>query len=328
MSGEIPEAIYQSLDDVANVEFKAKRHMLGGTRIRYDAARKLAGEPLSQCAARLLDELPQAGTVFMTTGAGNPIFLPKGETDGPSGTAFLAQVLMARGLRVVLLADPEFLPGIVASFEVLELAGDHLHVEPFPLGVTAGQAKTAELMVAWPDIVAGIFIEKPGPNVYGIFHTSAGKPKDPETVSHLHLLAEALTAAGHVTIGVGDGGNEIGFGRLGRALEADLPMARDCGCGCGGGIINATYVDCLVTAATSNWGAYAVAVAVALRSDRLDSLPDVAAVRRTVEASMHAGANDGYSGENVNSVDGTSLEASEAVYRLCLEAAEQGAKLQ
>ena len=91
MTGDIPEAIYQSLDDVVNIEFKAKRHMLGGTRIRYDAARKMAGEPLSQCAARLLDGLLVSGTVFMTTGAGNPVFLPKGETDGPSGTAFLAR---------------------------------------------------------------------------------------------------------------------------------------------------------------------------------------------------------------------------------------------
>ena len=127
---------------------------------------------------------------------------------------------MARGLRVVLLADPEFLPGIVASFEALGLAGDRLHVEPFPLGAAAGQSKTADLMLAWPNAVAGIFIEKPGPNIYGVFHTSAGNPNAPETVSHLHLLAEALTIAGHVTIGIGDGGNEIGFGQPG---DTDVP---------------------------------------------------------------------------------------------------------
>lgn len=322
---KLPLEFFRSLDDLINIEFKAKRALLGGTRLRFDAAAKATGEPMTLLAARLLAGLPGGSAVFLTTGAGNPMTLPQGETDGPSGTAFLARVLHARGHQIVVASDPAFLPGVVASFAAIGLSsdesgsGDRFEVQEWPLGVQAGRQATAALLEKYPDLSAGIFIEKPGPNDRGVFHTSGGKPKDPEMVSHLHLLAEALTERQRVTIGIGDGGNEVGFGRVGRALESTLALARDCGCGCGGGIVNATWVDALISASTSNWGAYGAAVALALVTHESRALPPIEAVRATVEASVNAGANDGYSGQNVSTVDGTSLAASEAIYGLCLE---------
>lgn len=334
MRTDLPHALFESLDDLVNIEFKARRALLGGTRLRYEAARQAAGEPMTLQAARLLAELPPRATVFMTTGAGNPLTLPQGETDGPSGAAFLAHILHERGHPIVLLSDAAFLPGIVAAFEAVGLpvapglAGDGIRVEPFPLGAGAGERAVEELLSQRRDAAAGIFIEKPGPNDRGVFHTSGGKPKDPDSVAHLHLLAEALMTQGRAAIGIGDGGNEVGFGRVGRMLEDSLALARNCGCGCGGGIVNATSVDCLVAASTSNWGAYGVAVALALLSGDSGALPPVEAVRASVEASVRAGANDGYSGLNVSTVDGTALEASEAIYGLCLEVVRQAGNLE
>lgn len=327
-----PEDFFSSLDDLVNVEFKAKLPLLGGTRIRYTATRAAAGEPTVLQAARLLNGVDK-GTVFITTGAGNPVTLPAGETDGPSGAAFIARALVLQGHRIVLLSDKAFMPGIVASFRALGLSvsrdgdEDTIHVVDFPLGGEAGQDMVERLLDTYPDAVAGVFIEKPGPNNRGVFHTSSGKPKDANSVAHLHLLAEALRVAGKVTVGVGDGGNEIGFGRVGRSLEADLPLAKNCGCGCGGGIVNATEVDSLVSASTSNWGAYGVLTAMAILSSREDLLPSVEAVRATIEASVAKGANDGYSGENVSTVDGVGLAANEAIYALCLEARRQAGGL-
>lgn len=329
MTTEPPLSYFEALDDLVNIEFKAKRALLGGTRLRFAAARQVADGAMTLQAARLLAGLPANSAIFMTTGAGNPLTLPRGETDGPSGAAFLAHMLRARGHEIVLLSDEAFLPGIAASFEAVGLSfGKGLHVEAFPLGAPAGAAAADDLMARFPHASAGIFIEKPGPNDRGVFHTSGGKPKNPDSVAHLHLLAERLTAAGKVTVGVGDGGNEIGFGRVGRALEATMPLARDCGCGCGGGVVNATAVDSLVAASTSNWGAYGVAVAMALLAGDGRGLPPPEAVRTSVEASVRGGANDGYSGENVATVDGTALEASEAVYALCLELVRQAGDLQ
>ena len=329
----LPADFFASLDQLVNIEFKARRERLGGTRVRFEAALAAAGEPMTLQAARLLASLPRGSSVFLTTGAGNARTLPLGETDGPSGAAFLARVLHARGHRIVVASDPAFLPGVVASFDAIGLAtdaqghGDRMQAFAWPLGAQAGRDATERLLAAAPDLSAGIFIEKPGPNDRGVFHTSGGKAKDPASVAHLHLLAEALAARQRVTIGIGDGGNEIGFGRVGRSLEATLALARDCGCGCGGGIVDATPVDALISASTSNWGAYGLAVALALVTQESDALPPPGAVRATVEASVRAGANDGYSGENVSTVDGTSLESSEAVYGLCLEVLRQAEAL-
>lgn len=325
----VPAHFFASLDELVNIEFKAKRALLGGTRVRFDAALAAAGEPMTLRAARLLAGLPPGSTVFVTTGAGNPVTLPQGETDGPSGAAFLARVLHARGHDLLVASDPAFLPGVVASFGAVGLetdaagSGERIRVQAWPLGAEAGRHAYEALLAEHPSLSAGIFIEKPGPNDRGVFHTSSGKPKDPDSVAHLHLLAEALTARQRVTIGVGDGGNEIGFGSVGRSLEATLALARDCGCGCGGGVVNATPVDALVSASTSNWGAYGVAVALVLITRERAGLPPVTAVRRSVEASVRAGANDGYSGQNVSTVDGTSLQANEAIYGLCLEVLHQ-----
>lgn len=328
-NAKLPLDYYRSLDDLVNVEFKAKRPLLGGTRLRYEAAAAAAGEPMTLQAARLLVNLPTGSTVFLTTGAGNPNTLPKGETDGPSGAAFLARILYARGHTIVVASDPEFLPGVVASFEAVGLSGgtDRVAFQEWPLGEEAGRKATSDLLAKYKDLSAAVFIEKPGPNDRGVFHTSGGKPKKPESVAHLHLLAEALHSQKLATIGIGDGGNEVGFGRLGRALEASMALARDCGCGCGGGVVNATPVDSLVAASTSNWGAYGVAVAYAMETQSREGLPSLGAVRTSVEASVKAGANDGYSGENVSTVDGTTLEASEAVYALCLELLHQAESL-
>ncbi|QIL79297.1 DUF4392 domain-containing protein [Diaphorobacter sp. HDW4A] len=328
-SASPPIDYFESLDALVNIEFKAKRPLLGGTRLRLNAAVQAAGEPMTLQAARLLADLPRESSVFLTTGAGNPDTLPQGETDGPSGAAFLARVLYARGHRIVVATDPAFLPGVVASFDAVGLkvdaqgATERLRIESWPLGAAAGENATLALLERYPDLSVAIFIEKPGPNDRGIFHTSGGKPKNPDSVAHLHLLADALNARRRVTIGIGDGGNEVGFGRVGRALEATMALARDCGCGCGGGIVNATQVDALISASTSNWGAYGLAVALAMLTGDSSGLPALEAVSTSVKASVLAGANDGYSGMNISTVDGTSLAASEAIYRLCLEVLQQ-----
>src|SRR5690606_19913872 len=102
-------------------------------------------------------------------------------------------------------SDPAFLPGITASFQALGFATDGgdrglpINIEEFPLGAIDGQAKVEKLLEDYSDAVAGVFIEKPGPNEQGVFHTSSGKAKDSQSVAHLHLLAEALNASDCVT---------------------------------------------------------------------------------------------------------------------------------
>jgi len=321
---------YEYLDYIANTELKSKSALQGATRLRYDAARSAQGGPLTQAAAqRVLRALRPGTVVLLTTGTGNPVWLPHGETDGPSGVAVLARLFTNLGHRVCLLSEAHYLPGIRAS--VAAAGVPFLHEENWrqrsigalaieaPLGRAAGERFFSRLLDDMPEAAAAFFVEKPGPNIAGVAHNSSGKEKAADTIAHLDLLADLARSRGLMTGAVGDGGNEIGFGAIRKALSETHPYGKACGCRCGRGIINATEVDVLFPAAVSNWGAYAIAAAVALNLDRPTLMPPWREVKASIMAPLSHGAFDGYSGLSVPSVDGTSLETNRAVYQLICE---------
>ena len=65
------------------------------------------------------------------------------------------------------------------------------------------------------------------------------------------------------TVRMGDGGNEIGYALTNEEANEIFKQAYGvtCQCGCGGA--TATATDVLVSAAISNWGAYAVSARLA-----------------------------------------------------------------
>jgi len=318
---------YEYLDRIANLELKNKPAQQGGTELRYRVAREQqGGTAICQQIAQAVLPIQAGSTVILVTGTGNPTWLPQGETDGPSGVAILARVFGALGVRTCVLSEERFLPGIAASVQaggtpLLEeeswrQRSNAALVLPFPTGAQAAGPFIRELLEKLPNVAAGFFIEKPGPNTKGVFHNSSGKPKDSDWVAHAHLLVQALRERNALTVGVGDGGNEIGFGRIHEQLADQHPHGRDCGCPCHGGLLDATPVDLLLPASVSNWGGYAIASAIALSKNRLDAMPDWADVLRSIAAPIPHGAFDGYSGLAVDTVDGTSRPANEAIYRL------------
>jgi len=322
---------YDYLDHIANTELKATSALQGSTQIRYDAARRHEkNRPLSKVAAeRVLGALEPGGVVLLTTGTGNPIWLPNGETDGPGGIAVLARLFANLNHRVCILSEACFLPAILASVQaagVPTLAEKNWRQRPagalaveVPTGRAAADAFMPQFLRSVPEASLAFFVEKPGPNSAGIFHNSSGKPKPPDGIAHLDVLAELARKRNIVTGAVGDGGNEIGFGAIREALADVHPHGVQCGCPCGKGIINATEVDFLFPAAVSNWGCYAIAAAVATTLHRPELMPQLTELEASIVAPISHGAYDGYSGMSVRSVDGTSLEANKAVYQLMLE---------
>jgi len=318
---------YEYLDRIANLELKNKPSQQGGTDLRYRVARQEQGG-VSLCGqiAQMLYTIPVDSTVVLVTGTGNPEWLPHGETDGPSGVAVLARTFAALGVRSCILSEARFLPGVAASVQgcgtpILQEESwrqrrNAALMLPFPTGSDAAIPFIDDLLARLPNVAAGIFIEKPGPNQLGVFHNSSGKPKDEDWVAHAHQLVNALRARQLPTVGVGDGGNEIGFGRIREKLAGLHLHGRDCGCPCGGGLLDDTKVDLLFPAAVSNWGGYAIASALALIHGRPGILPDWVDVHRSIAAPIQHGAFDGYSGLAIDTVDGTSASANEAVYRL------------
>jgi hypothetical protein len=117
-----------------------------------------------------------------------------------------------------------------------------------------------------------------------------------------HLLFESRLAERPVTIGIGDGGNEIGMGKIPwEVIRDNIP---------GGGLVACrTCTDHLIVAGVSNWGAYALAAGVLhLRQAGVDPLLfDRDQERELLAIMVEAGPLvDGVLGVPAISVDGLS----------------------
>jgi hypothetical protein len=286
----------------------------------YDICRAHHGEPLSSLAAgRLCDTLAQGDVVFIATGCGVAPNLPQGETDGPVGAAVLARALMLGfGARVVMATEETHAGPVRAVADVInEELGGHPPIATvcFPLGLEPGRALAESLMEEYrPRAV--IFIERDGPNPEGFFHGVRGDCRKPEDVGHVYLLAQSARRRGVLSVGIGDGGNEVGFGAVRDAVTAAHPYGGSCLAGHPSGVVTAIETDVIVSASVSNWGADAIAAALAVQRRRPDLLHSQATARRLIEACVQAGARDGATFQAECTVDGIDWEGHAAIVGL------------
>lgn len=323
-SGFLDAAVGEAIDSLVQVEMRFATGLPRGMIHRlYDAAREWQKEPLSLLAARaLLERVGKGDRVLIVTGAGAPPWLPHGETDGPLGAAALARALdLGVGAKPILVSEARNLPAIVASTEAAGLAvvapevfdarGACAMTETFTLGESGPADARALLERHKPTAV--IFVEKGGPNKHGVFHTITGSGRSREVMASADALADAARASGVLTIGIGDGGNEIGFGAIADKVADIQTFGRKCACPCEGGIATVVETDILVVAAISNWGAYGVVAALAIALGRSDVLHSTADEARMLEYCVRLGAVDGILARPIMAVDGTSAASQEAL---------------
>ena len=106
-----------------------------------------------------------------------------------------------------------------------------------------------------------VAIERAGLTADGTYRNALGEDYS-EGRARLDYVVDAAAAAGVPTIGIGDGGNEIGMGAVAQAVHANVPH---------GPVLCATReTDVLIPAGVSNWGGYAICAALALLLDRPD----------------------------------------------------------
>lgn len=241
-----------------------------------------------QQAANRICDLPR-GTVILTTG-----FYVAGaaETDGPPGTAVLALALEKLGFHCLIVTD-----GLCRNlFEPL-----NLEVRYLDHSFTA----YAELL---DDVnpVGLISIERCGRNSKGFFGNSRGESINAVTppLDELFLLAKER---GIYTIGVGDGGNEIGMGNVQEAISQHLAL-----------LPCAVCVDDLVIATVSNWGAYGLAAALSACTRR-DLLPTAAWLQDYMYQLAAAGCTDGIDRVPAPTADGFPLGTEWAVYQQTID---------
>ncbi len=282
----------------------------GFAPLAYDFARRLAGGPLIEKAGDALVERMSASkspTVLIVTGATSQrVGLPDwvGEMDGPPGAIALARaVALTHHAIPVLLTDPgqgQMLSAAAQSLGLYTLPFEDVRrqveatthatsVAVIEIPDSVSEARTqAEKLVAELDPCAAIAIEKAGENERGVYHnsqkidTSPGKARADE-------IFRACKAAGRLTIGIGDGGNEIGMGAIKNDILAAFPHMAECNCPCKGSILAEQALDHLLIATVSNWGAYALTAYLAFVSGRPYACHSPEREARLLEGAARAG---------------------------------------
>ncbi|MCA1512697.1 glutamate cyclase domain-containing protein [Bradyrhizobium sp. NBAIM01] len=263
----------------------------------YEICRRHHGEPLSTLAARaLMSRVAYGDNVIVATGAGVPPKLPQGETDGPPGAAVLARAMaLGLGAQVTIVSEEAHSRPVEACAALVgSSTARPINVETIPPHSKHGP-KAVEALLARCQPSAIVFVELDGPNPDGLFHGVRGDRRPAGTMAHLHLLAEAGQAAKRLTIGIGDGGNEVGFGAVRTALAAFHPNSF---------VVTAVETDVIVSAAISNWGAYAVCAGLAVGLGSPDLLHKDTLEGELIRACVSAGARDGATASTEPFVDG------------------------
>ncbi len=271
------------------------------TNVLYDAAREKAGAPLAHLAAKALaDNVKPGDTVMITTGLVAPPFMIA-EGDGP-----IAAATLARAIDVGLEATP-IVVCEASAFEAMKalcLAAGLLPappemalgtprkviVLPFPLDDELGRREAVRLLDRFQPkgIIA---IEKLAKNEKGVYHNGLGIDVSAvqAKVDHLFYLARDR---GIPTIGIGDGGNEIGTACIADAVRRYVPTGAKCGCPCGSGIAVTTPTDYCVFGSKSNYGGFAVEACLAAGLERPEILHSEAVSRRVYDAGARYGLVD------------------------------------
>jgi len=116
-----------------------------------------------------------------------------------------------------------------------------------------------------------------------------------------------LFEAGIPSVGIGDGGNEIGMGNLVEFIPLVETLPNDPA---------VTKVDRLIISSVSNWGGYGLVAALSRFAGR-NLLPTIDGETKVIQKSVDMGAVDGTTGERKYYVDGfTTEENGELLARL------------
>lgn len=321
--------IWEAIDRVITTEFRSAELNPGTLATLYDAAREaMSGLPVSLVAATRLDgALTRGAPVLLTTGAGGPPWLFQGETDGPLGLAGLARALgLGWGAWPIVVTEarseePVSATLVAAGVSVLDEGLARVRpttatLVPFTTDPSGAERHARELLDRYAP-AAVIAIEKTSPNRAGVIHSVTGKAWTPavEFARVEFVIAEARRR-GILTIGVGDMGNEMGFGLIEQTVRKTVARADVCQCPCGQGMASAVTTDVLVPASVSNWGAYGIEAGLAIIQERPDLFHDAETERGMLRACAAAGAVDGLTSRQILAVDGTSAETQVAVISL------------
>lgn len=315
----MPQIVCDNIDRLITVEMRRKGIPRGVIARLYNAARgKLGDKPLTYLAATaLMAAANKSKPILIATGFKFGNFVPLGETDGPAGAAALARALsICFEVPIIMITEASLIDGTVDVVEAVGLncekdiqrltALTDVRIIGFTTDARSAQGD-AEKLLDDLDPCAVITTEIIGPGEKGIYHSALGTDISAEQANVDSIVEEAKRRK-ILTLGIGDVGNEIGFGLILDTARQIVPLGMDCGCPCHSGIVTATATDILLPCATSNWGAYGISAALAVLNNNIDLLHTPRDEHRMIMACLDSGAVDGGTGRPTLGVDGIDME--------------------
>ena len=252
----------------------------------------LPSDYATQAAQLILDN---PGTAIVVTGF---YILDAGfaETDGPPGAVVIGSALNQLGYKVVHVTDRY-------ATEIMDkTGGDYSSVVDFPITDDDASATFARKFITDLNPSVLIAIERCGLTDEGKYRNMRGRD-----ITDYNARIDHLFHSNVPSVGIGDGGNEIGMGNLAEEVTQVESLVK---------IPCITQTTKLMLASVSNWGGYGLAAALSALSGR-NLLPSIEEERQLLRDTVDLGAVDGMSAKQEYKVDGFTIEEnSEALQAL------------
>ncbi|CAM9480650.1 unnamed protein product [Phaeothamnion confervicola] len=236
---------------------------------------------------------------------------PPTETDGVGGAFAIARACAALGKKALVLTDECCAEVFIAAAAGCGIRGSLLSMEAFPPAAAFGESEAERLSEIADAVDAVVAIERPGPASDGRCYTMRGRDMS-GVAAPLHLLLELLAGGNAadsdgaeieerrrvVTVGIGDGGNELGMGKVHEhVLASTVPLAEKVAC-----VVPTQH---LIVSSVSNWGGYALAACMAVAVS-----PNAAAAAAASPASPSAEESAAMSGASSDAGGGEAAALS------------------
>jgi hypothetical protein len=229
--------------------------------------------------------LSNVGKVFITTGF---YILTAGtiETDGPPGAIALGNGLEKLGYEVVYITDS------YASKFLDEYRSHKSRLIDFPICSDEESCKYSKTLLGEEKPAILISIERCGRSHDGLYRNMRNL-----SITEYTAQIDRLFDLHNTTIGIGDGGNEIGMGNVFKAVEKSSQLVEN---------PTITKVSELIISSVSNWGGYGL-LAQLSQATGINLLPNIVDEKDMIEGMVNLGAVDGVTGKSVYQVDGFEL---------------------
>lgn len=243
---------------------------------------------------------------------------PPTETDGPPGSAAIARAAVGLGHHATIITDEcnreVFAAALQSLWESCLTAAANVELVTYPSEdkMSEEEWKHLEGLTESTDLI--VACERAGPAKDGRCYTMRGIDMTGRgLIAPIHKVVELARRNKVAFVAIGDGGNELGMGKVLDEIIANPKIAN------ADKIAAVMPADDLIAASVSNWGGYALAAAalVVHNSDRkrgrlgIDScVPTEEEEIKLLRKCVMAGCRDGVSGKMESTVDGMPLETS------------------